>query len=344
MHMEKKLFGTTPDGQVVEAYTLRAGNLSATVLTLGGILQTLCVDGCDIVAGYDTVEGYLNSDGYMGALIGRYANRIRGGTFTMNNRVFTLNANEKGINHLHGGNVGFDKRIWTAVPAMMQGGEGLVLTLVSPDGEEKYPGTARVRVTYLLSPGCLAIHYEAVADRDTPFNMTNHSYFNLNGYDSGDIYDHTLQLYADRYCEVDADLIPVNIAPVDQTPFDFRRPKRLGDDIASAHPQIVRGSGYDHNYYLNQEESMKWEHYTLYRAAYLSAKKHTMRVYTNLPCIQLYTANFMGGPIPLKGGAPKCNQHAVCLETQFAPDGPNRGESILKAGESWDYTTLFALD
>lgn len=342
--MIKTQFGHLPTGEPVHAYTLRAGNLSATILDLGGIIQSLCVNDCDLVAGYDTVEEYLNHDGYCGALIGRYANRIRGGTFPLNGRIIHLNRNEHNINHLHGGFVGFDKKIWNVLSAMVQGGEGLILTLVSPDGEENYPGTARIRVTYLLTPDGLTIHYEAVSDRDTPFNMTNHAYFNCNGYDSGSICDHTLQINADAYSVVDDDLIPVQTSPVSGTPFDFRHPKKIGRDIDKENEQLRIAGGYDHNFYLIKSEPMQWQHYTLYRAAELCGKQHSITVYTNLPCIQIYTANYFGSDGKLKGGVNQCSRHAVCLETQFAPDGPNRGEAILRAGESWDYTTIFHID
>ena len=341
--MKKEQFGAMPDGTAVDAYTLTHKNTSATILTLGGILQKLVIDGCDIVAGYDMVSGYLDSDGYLGALIGRYANRIRAGHFTMNGKDYQLAKNEKNRTHLHGGNIGFDKRIWNAQEKPVENGEALVLSYASPDGEENYPGTVKVQVTYTLDDDGLSIRYEAQSDKDTPFNMTNHSYFNIDGYDSGDVMGQCLQLHADRYSTVDAQMIPVGTRVVGGTPFDFNTAKPIGRDIGADDEQLKLGCGYDHNFFIRKDAPLSYDGKTLYEAASVTGKTHKITAYTDMPCIQIYTANFMGGDIPLKGNVPKLDRHAVCLETQFEPDGPNRGEAILRAGEAYDYTTLFSV-
>lgn len=342
--MNAYIFDILPDGRAVTAYELGKGDVKITVLNYGGILQKVLYKGTDLIGGYDKLEGYLTQDGYQGALIGRYANRIREGRFTLNGKDFQLACNETGRGHLHGGVVGFDKKIWNAQPIVSCCCEALELTLVSPDGEENYPGTAEVKVTYTVTENDFSIHYEAVSDKDTPFNMTNHAYFNMNGIAGGAIYDQTLELACDTMSVVDDLLIPVGTVSVEGTPFDFRKPKLLSKELMDCDDaQMKFGAGLDHNFYITGCEKKEYAGKQLTKAAVFTGKLGALTLYTDTPCVQCYAGNFMAGDYPFKGGLVREKQHALCLETQFAPDGPNRGEAILKAGEKYDYTALFTL-
>ncbi len=339
--MKTTAFGTLEDGRSVAAYTLKCGSISVTILNYGAIIQSIIIDGVDIVCGYDTLEAYQNSSGYQGAVIGRYANRIRGGSFVLDETKYQLATNENGITHLHGGEIGFDRKIWKASPFSGNDFEGLSLFLISPDGEEGYPGTVCIQVTYILREKQFSIHYRAIADRSTILNITNHSYFNLNGYASGDILNHSLQIDAQAFAEIDDTLLPTGrrIA-VDGTPFDFRSAKKIRRDFQCQDPQLKIAGGYDHNFYLSPVKTVVHEGKRLSRAAVLSGENLSMTLYTDKPCMQLYTGNFMNGPLPFKNGVPQRANHALCLETQFAPNSPNRGEAVLHPGELYDYTTL----
>ena len=342
--MNVSIFDKLPDGRLVIAYEFGNDTLRATVLSFGGIIQKLCYKGVDIVGGYDTIEGYETSDGYQGALIGRYSNRIRGGRFTLNGTEYQLAQNEAARgNHLHGGNVGYDSRTWNVEARSDSGGEHLVLTHTDEDGRENYPGTVQVRVTYTIDGERFSIHYEAVSDKDTVFNMTNHAYFNMNGIAGGQIYDQMLQLFSDEMSVVDEALIPVGRASVEGTVFDFRTPKLLSEVLMTCDdPQMKMGAGLDHNFYITSKEFALHEGKKLAKAAIFRGTLGALTLYTDKPCVQCYAANFMEGPYPFKGGLTRQKNGALCLETQFAPDGPNRGEAILRAGETYDYTALFS--
>ena len=335
MSIVKKPFGTY-GGKEVSAYTLtnRSG-ASLTVLTYGGIMNRLIVPDrngkpAEIICGFDTVEDYLaDRASYTGSLIGRYGNRISHGGFTLNGVFYALAANERGVNHLHGGNVGFNRRIWDAEAIEGEGEDRLVLTLFSPDGEEGYPGNLFVKVTYTFDDDtAVTIHYEADTDRDTVLNMTSHTYYNLNGYDGGSVMEQELMIDADRYDAVDENLVPVGEpVPVEGTAFDFRKNRQIAEP-------------YDHNFILNGKPG------TLRRAAeaYDPVSGRTMTLYTDLPAVQLYTAVGMNGPTRFKGGVPQRKLHAFCLETQYSPDTPNRPympSCELKAGERYDSVTRF---
>lgn len=336
------LFGTTADGQPVEALTLDNGVLSCQLLTFGAALRALWVpdrDGnrVDVVLGYDTLEEYQSRDGYLGAVVGRFANRIAGGRFTLNGHTYPLAVNN-GPNHLHGGVVGFSYRVWEVEELTA---ERAVLTLDSPDGEEGYPGHLRVRVTYALEGDALSIRYQGATDGDTPCNLTNHSYFNLAGQGSGSVLEQEITLHAARYTPTDETSIPCGtLEPVEGTPMDFRQPARLGARIDEPFVQLVQGRGYDHNYVVDGPQG------TLRPAAraHSDATGITMETETTLPGVQLYTANYIDQGRPGKGGAvygPRC---AFCLETQFFPDSPNQPKfpsAILRAGEQYDHTTRF---
>lgn len=339
--MEKKLFGKMPDGTEVYAYTFGNDNIKATVLNLGGIIHKLIVDGKDIVCAYGSVNDILNGSGYHGALIGRYANRIGDGKFTLNGKEYILEKNENGITHLHGGKVGFNFRIFSVTQLVEPDCEKLVLSLFSPDGEEGYPGNLDISVTYMIKGNDLSIHYSGESDADTVLNMTNHAYFNLNGYDSGTVLDHTLQILSDRISAVDDKLIPIGEMKVEGTPFDFNEPKKVGRDIDADDKQLKLGGGYDHNFYICSDESIPFDDTQLKKCAVLTGDALSMEVYTDAPCVQLYAGNVMNCPIDFKGGVKQVPRNALCLETQYAPDSPNHGEAILKAYEKYSTTTLF---
>lgn len=340
--MKKERFGTMPDGTVIYAYTLESQTVRATVLNLGGIIHKLVVDGRDVVCAYGNVDDILRGSGYHGALIGRYANRICDGKFTLNGKDCILAKNEKGVTHLHGGDVGFNRRVFGVTEIVKPDCEELVLSLFSPDGEEGYPGNLDVSVTYRVKDGDFSIHYTAESDADTVLNMTNHAYFNLNGYDSGTVLTHTLRLDADEMSAVNDKLIPIENRPVGGTPFDFNTAKTVGRDIDADDEQLSLGSGYDHNFIIRQDVPFSFDGRTLYRCATLCGDTLVMNVYTDCPCVQLYTGNCMNDTIPFKGGVKQVPRNALCLETQYAPDSPNRGEAILKKFEKYDKTTVFS--
>ncbi|MDQ1474106.1 MAG: aldose 1-epimerase [Bryobacterales bacterium] len=340
--VKKSEFGKLPDGTTVSLYTLtNAKGMEAKIITRGGVLVSLKTPDrkgamADVVLGHDTLADYVaDRSTYFGALIGRYANRIGHATFTLNGTVYKLPKND-GENSLHGGNEGFDKRIWSAkeVPG------GLELTYLSKDGEEGYPGNLTAVVTYKLSDdNRLQIHYTATTDKPTIINLTNHSYWNLRA--EGDILNHTVMLNADRYTPVDAGLIPTGeLAPVAGTPFDFRKPTTPGARINQPDPQLKLGRGYDHNWVLNRNGN------GLSLAARIEdpASGRVMEVYTDQPGIQFYTGNFLNGSVKGKGGKPANLHSAFCFETQHFPDSPNKPQFpsvVLKPGEKYDTTTEF---
>lgn len=344
--MKQYLFDRLPCGTEVTAYEIGGESLRVTILNYGGIIQKLLCKGTDIVGGYDRIEGYRVSDGYQGALIGRYANRIRNARFTLNDTEYQLAANEASRgNHLHGGSIGYDQRIWNVEYQQKDGGEQLILTLTDLDGTEGYPGTVEVKVTYTVCEEDFSIRYEAISDKDTPFNMTNHAYLNMNGIAGGTIYDQTLQVNANEMSFVDEALIPLKRVPVEGTAFDFRTPKLLSRELMFCDdPQMVIGSGLDHNLYISTDEYIGYNGKSLAKAAVFTGRLGALTLYTDKPCVQFYAGNFMEGDYPFKGGLKRERNGALCLETQFAPDGPNRGEAILRAGERYDYTALFRFD
>ena len=349
MSIEKSFFGRLEDGREVYAYTLINKNgMKAKIADYGGtILQLLVPDskGCftDVVGGYDSIYDYVHASGYQGALIGRFGNRIAGGKFTLDGKEYNLYLNNNG-NHLHGGEFGFNAKIWDAV-AIDEAQPSLVLSYTSPDGEENYPGNLAVRVTYTLrDDNALSIRYEATTDKKTVLNLTNHSYFNLGGYASGTVRDHTLWLDADSYVKTDEKLIPTGVlAPVDNTPFDFRTEKKVGRDIDAEQEDLLNAGGYDHCFNFVGGESKE----PVLRAILKHEKSgRVMKMYTNQPCVQLYTGNFLEDDgHPFKGGCVKQKQMALCLETQHMPDSvhhENFTNVVLDVGEKYDYTTIYA--
>lgn len=340
--MEGKCFGVLPTGETVEEYTLRAGALTCGILTYGGALRSLTVPGSDgkpvdVLLGFDTLEDYCKQDKYIGALIGRYGNRIGGAAFPLNGVTYPLARND-GENHLHGGRVGYDKRVWTVEQAEE---DRLVLTLCSPDGEEGYPGTLIIRVTYTLTAAGLSIAYEASTDKDTLCNLTNHAYFNLGGHASGPVSGQVVRLLADRYTPTDAHSIPTGaLAAVDGTPMDLRQGLAIGQLADSDFEQLRYAGGYDHNWCVNGETG------TLRLAAVATCPETgiTMETYTTQPGIQFYSGNYLDGCPAGKGGAPYAKRWGFCLETQTYPDAPNKPQfptALLKADAVYRHVTEY---
>ena len=333
--MNKRIFGYLPSGTPIEEYTLSDGSAEASVITFGGAITRFVFDGTDIILGFPTLEDYFEDHSHQGALIGRYGNRIAKGRFTLNGVEYKL-AQNNGQNHLHGGIIGFDRKVWGVESA---DDKTLVLTLHSDDMEEGYPGNLDVKVTYKMTGSALSIEYEAKSDKDTVCNLTNHSYFNLNGCGSGDVLNHVVKIAADAYTEVDDELIPTGNRPdVTDTPFDFRTPHAIGERIAET------GNGYDHNYVLAPKTPYPIAGYSLPRVAVVTGDRLSMSVFTDQPCMQFYTANFLSGDRPkLKGGAVKHKHAAFCLETQEEPDSPNHGGAILRAGDVYHTVTVYEI-
>ena len=341
MSVSKGSFGQTKDGQAVDFYVLKNANgAMAKIINYGAIVTELCMpdrDGkmADVVCGFETLAEYEAGSPYFGAIVGRYGNRIAKGKFTLEGKEYTL-ATNNGENHLHGGDVGFDKKVWAAESVETDNGVGVKLQYTSPDGEEGYPGTLASTVTYMLTnDNELKISYEATTDKATVINLTHHGYFNLGGHDSGDILDHVMMIAADRYTPVDEGLIPTGeLDPVAGTVMDFTKPTAIGARIKD-----VEGGGYDHNYVLiNQDGSMAL-------AARVSdpMSGRVMEVLTTEPGVQFYTGNFLDGSKKGKGAV--YNKHAAfCLETQHYPDSPNKPEFpsvVLKPGETYRHETIY---
>lgn len=332
-------YGQMPDGSFVNQFTLTgSGGLSATVITYGATLTRLSYGGRDVVLGYDSLEDYRTRGGYLGATVGRYANRIAGGRFVLNGTSYRVGCNEKGVTHLHGGPLGFDTRVWAPVIEQIEPVPTLKLYLLSEDGEMGYPGRMTVAVTYAVLPDdTLEITYHAESDKDTVLNLTNHSYFNLGGYDGGDVLDTELTLYADAITPVDSLLIPTGeLLPVEGTPFDFRQGKPLGRDMGADHPQLF-GRLYDHNFVLGPAGEMKHA-----AGAYSPRSGIRMDCWTDQPGVQLYTSP--GLDLPGKNGCVPGPYPSFCLETQHFPDSPNHENfpsTVLGAGESFDSVTRY---
>ncbi len=339
-----KRFGGTEDGREVLAFTLTDGGRQATILNLGGILQSLTVPDkngapVDVVLGYPDVAGYETNGGYLGALIGRFGNRIGGGKLTLEGKTYSLYLNDRG-NHLHGGKIGFNRKIWTHEIA----GDDLVLSLFSPDGEENYPGNLSVKVVYSFRGGELKISYRAVTDKTTAVNLTNHAYFNLNGEGDGSILDNILRIDSDTITPTDPAMIPVGgYRAVKGTPFDFTSPKPIGRDIEKDDPDLRQGNGYDHCYVLRN----RCGEYAEYAAAESVKTGIRMTCYTDMPAVQFYAGNGLhqqgkGGYYGKRAG--------FCLETQAIPNNVNvpeyadRGSSVLRAGDVYAFTAAYRFE
>jgi len=343
----KKPFGTLPDGRDVEMYALTNHNgMRASITTYGGIVASLTApdrnaEFADVVLGFSDLDGYLAGHPYFGAIVGRYGNRIAGGSFNLDDQTYVLAQNNNG-NNLHGGIEGFDKALWLAQPQSLPEGPQLRLTHVSADSEEGYPGRLDVMVNYTLThDNAFRIDYRATTDTPTHVNLTNHSYFNLAGPGGGDILGHEVLINADRFTPVDDGLIPTGeIRGVDGTPMDFRQPVAIGKRIDDANEQLHFGSGYDHNWVLNKNDS----DLSLAARVFEPTSGRVMEVLTSEPGVQFYTANFLDGSLTGKGGTVYGRRCALCLETQHFPDSPNRPEfptTVLRPGEVYETTTVY---
>jgi aldose 1-epimerase len=338
-----------PDGRTVELFTLRAGGLELRAIAYGGTIVSLRApdrDGIldDIVLGHDSLRGYLEHSPYFGAIVGRYANRIAHGRFTLDGVDHQLARND-GEQHLHGGIRGFDKVVWGATAGASGAGAGVSFTHVSPDGDEGYPGTLEAVVTYTLTThGELEIDYVARSDRPTVVNLTQHSYFHLGAGRTASILDHELTVYADELVPVNAGLIPTGeIATVQGTPFDFRSPTRIGERIAEPHEQLRLAGGYDHCYVLRRAGRER----SLVHAARVaeSLSGRTLDVYTTEPGMQLYSGNFLDGSIRGKESRIYGHRSGFCLETQHYPDSPNQPafpSVVLRPGEEYRSRTVYS--
>jgi len=341
----QKPFGKTKNGEAVSLYTLtNARGAQVRITNYGGIVQSIYVPDRrgrlgDVVLGFDSIPRYEKDSPYFGALIGRYGNRIAKGRFTLDGKTYKLFVNN-GPNSLHGGKVGFDKKVWTAVPVKHPGSVGLALSYLSKDGEEGYPGNLNTTVVYTWTDDdALRIVYTAKTDKDTVFNPTNHSYFNLNGAGNGTILDTRLMINADQFTPVDKTQIPIGIQrPVAGTPFDFRRPHAIGERIDQKNAQLATGSGYDHNFVVNGSGLR------LAVRAYAPRSGRVLTEYTDQPGVQLYTGNFLTGTLKGKGGKTYAHRGAFALEAQHFPDSPNHPQfptTELKPGETYHQTTVY---
>jgi len=344
--IKRSTFGKMSDGQTIDLYTLTNKNgMQVGIINYGGRVVSIRVPDrqgqmADVVLGFDNLDGYLGNNPYFGAIVGRYANRIAKGRFTLDSVEYKLAQND-GPNSLHGGVKGFDKVVWKATELAKQN-SALELAYLSKDGEEGYPGNLSVKVTYTLSDDNeLWIDYHATTDKDTVLNLSNHSYFNLAGEGNGDILQHVMMIAASRFTPVDATLIPTGeLRNVEGTPFDFRQPTAIGARINNDDEQLKLGRGYDHNFVLDRKGSGM----TLAARVVEPKSGRVLEVKTDQPGIQFYTGNFLDGTIHGKGGKVYGHRFAFCLETQHFPDSPNRPSfpsSELKPGETYHYITVF---
>lgn len=343
--VESKPFGTQ-GGRPVNLYTLtNSHGVEIKAMNYGGIILSIKVPDRkgqlgDIVLGHETMEGYVPNPPYLGAIVGRYANRIAGGTFTLDGKAYDLPKND-GPNTLHGGvDKTFNKVVWDG--EVLKGKMGVAFTYLSKDGEEGFPGNVKVKVTYTLTDANeLVIDYEATTDKATPINLSQHSYFNLAGEGTSDILNHEIMINADRFTPVDKNLIPTGeLRPVKGTPFDFTTSTKVGARIEDTYDQMVLGHGYDHNWVINR----KGAGLVLAARVYEPTSGRVLEVSTTQPGVQFYTGNFLDGTVTGKEGHVYKRRYGLCLETQHFPDSPNHPDfpsTILKPGETFKSKTVF---
>ena len=345
--VSKALFGHMPDGTQVDGYTVRNSlGTSMHVITYGGIITSLRVADRagrfdDVVLGFDSLAGYLHDPPYFGAIVGRYANRIARGQFTLDRVRHQLPINNP-PNSLHGGTRGLDKVVWRATSSESKDAASVMLTYVSLDGDQGYPGQLDLRVTYTLNDrNELIVEYRATTDKATPVNLSQHSYFNLIGDGSRDILGHVLQIDASRYTPVDSTLIPTGeLARVDGTPFDFRTPATIGARIEQTNEQLHRAGGYDHTFVLDGRGNRRRHAARVVEPV----AGRTLDVYTDQPGLQFYSGNFLDGSITGKAGHVYKHRFGFCLETQHFPDSPNQPafpSTILRPGQQYRSRTVF---
>lgn len=340
-------FGTLPDGREVQLFTFTNPNgMTLKVMNHGATITSIQVPErsgavSEVTLGFDNLQGYLGENPFFGNVVGRYGNRIGKGTFTLNDSTYTL-ATNNGLNHLHGGAEGFDKKLWEVVEVKEdETAPSVLLKYVSGDGEEGYPGTLTSLVRYTLTrENEVRIEYEATTDKPTVVNLTNHTYFNLKDAGATDILGHELQLEAEYYTPVDSGLIPTGeLRPVANTPFDFRTPKPIGQDIEADHPQIQVGGGYDHNFVLDGAIA----ELRIGAEVHEPSTGRVMEMLTTQPGVQFYTGNFLSG-LSGRGGTTYGPRAGFCLETQHYPDSPNQPDfptTTLNPGETYEETTVY---
>ena len=352
MKIEKEPFGELSDGTPVSLFTLSNANKMVVKITnYGGIVTSVVVPDNkgnfeDVVLGFNSLADYLNESyrkesPFFGGIIGRFGNRIAGGKFNLDGTPYTLATNDE-PHHLHGGNKGFDTVVWQPEEVYGEEGIGLRLQYVSADGEEGYPGTLKVYVTYLLTnKNELQISYEAETDKATIVNLTNHSYFNLSGNVKKSILDHQLMLNADTFIPVDASMIPTGaLQPVKDTPFDFRSPETIGPKMKSEDEQLRYGKGFDHCFVLNGKPG----EVKLAASLFEPDSRRLLEVFTREPGVQFYTGNHLTGALVGKEGATYFPHSGLCLETQHFPDAPNQPKfpsAVLRPGEPYQTETTY---
>ena len=341
-------FGKMPDATPIDLYVLTSGSAEARITNYGGIVVALKVPDrnqklADVVLGFDDLDGYLGNNNdpkggaFIGAIIGRYANRIAHGSFTLDGKSYSLPLNN-GENSLHGGPHGFNNVVWKAKPIQ----DGIELSYLSKDGEAGYPGNLSVTVRYTLVKSDLRIEYSATTDKATVLNLTNHSYFNLAGQGQGDVLNHQLTLQAARFTPVDANLIPTGeLKPVESTPLDFRKATAIGARIHADYDQLRLARGYDHNWVLDHKAGSLAEAAEVYEPG----SGRVLKVLTDQPGIQFYSSNFLDGSIKGKNGIAYEQHAAFSLETQHFPDSPNHPNfptTVLKPKERYHTVTVFS--
>jgi aldose 1-epimerase len=345
--MKTTVFGTLRDGREVHQYTLtNKSGAVAQIINYGATVTSLCVPDRngkieDVVLGYDSLQGYVDGTAYFGAVVGRYGNRIAKGRFQLDGTEYQVTVND-GENHLHGGKIGFNKVLWEATVLRDTDDPSLQLHYTSRDGEEGYPGTVVLKVTYTLTDkNELRVEYEGTTDKPTILNPTQHSYFNLSGNFTKRITGHMLSIEADSFTPVDKGLIPTGqVVSVENTPFDFRRAKYLEAGIDDANEQIRFGKGFDHNWVLRGSPG------TLRKAAELhdSSTGRILTVFTDQPGLQFYSGNFLDGSAKGKNGIAYQRRTGLCLEAQAFPDTPNQpqfGSVLLRPGQTYRQTTIY---
>lgn len=345
--MTKEPFGHTPEGELVDLFTLSNVNgMRVKIMTYGGTIVSLETPDkhgqfADVTLGLKTLDDYIEGHPFLGPITGRFANRIGNATFSINGDVYTL-AKNNGDNSLHGGIVGFDKKVWKAEESHLNDNPVLKLHYVSKDGEEGYPGNLRCTVIYSLdNDNRFTIEYIAETDRATHVNLTNHAYFNLTGEGNGHILDHELMLNADSFTPMNEKQLPIGeIRSVKDTPLNFTEPKPIGAQIDTNDEQINYGKGYDHNFVLNKNGN-----HLSYGGKVVEPKSgRVMEFYTTQPGVQFYTGNVLDGSKEGKSGKVYSPRDGFCLETQHFPDTPNRPEfptTLLKPGEKYHHKTIF---
>ncbi|MGK9477197.1 aldose epimerase family protein [Melioribacter sp. OK-6-Me] len=346
----KENFGSAPDGSPVYLYTMKNSNGMTVKLTnYGASLVSIVTPDkegkfADVIAGFDSLSGYINDNAFIGVTVGRYANRIGRGKFKIDDREYQLTIND-GKNHLHGGMKGFHKLVWDSEIVSNDTLSCVVMKLQSPDGYEGFPGNVNVEVKFSLTDNNdLIIEYTGTTDKPTILNLTNHAYYNLSGNFENTILNHVLSINADNFTPIDSELIPTGeIAPVENTPMDFRKPIPIGSKINDDYLQLKYGKGYDHNWALNNYNGKVRKAVTLTDPQ----SGRVLEIYTDQPGIQFYSGNFLNGTIAGKGGIKYKYRTALCLEPQFFPDSPNKenfASPILKPGDIYRQKTVYHFD